>query len=699
VALGVYAAFVLRAFLADGLPLFFDAHSHLTRAWFAARALAAGSYPSWTFDWYGGYRLLEFFAPGYPLLTGSLGLLVGDLAAATKLLLFAGQLVSVVVFYLFLLRLGLAPPAALFGGLLYLHDAERWRLLAVIGNHPSLFVYVAAPLFLLAVLGADGTRRSNLRLCAGGALALAAMAAGHLTTTAHVLPAFLAFACVALVERLPRPAAALAALGASVLALGALTAAFTFPLLRGLPLVSLGLESAGPSFDLAPVAIALGLRPGSFRWIFVATPGLFWCALALGAGIGSLSRANARWRAAAAGLATCLLSIAVLGERAALGLIFFVAPLSAGALEIACRAVERRGDPRFALALLALAPAAVLVWHHTHDQDPLRYVDGDAFAVYARIPPGDFGRSFDVTWTPDSVDGVYGQSSFAPFWTGRGVPFGGFPQGAPLAVNVQLALGGKLVQELGRRPPVLSEDALDLLALLGVAWLVDRDVPSRLASVPLGAGSAERRGPGLLRLTHASPALFAPRLETLAGEPPLARLLARWKSDPLEKRGQRSLDALSRTGERRDFDLFLPLLARMELARGARRAERFVVERALPAQESPAHGPAAELTVLAHEERLESVEVVARASAPGFLRLAYSFDPALGVALDGAPVESVPDFLGGVVLAFPAGTHTVTLTAPPKALRLGLLAASGGIAATLLLVWALSFLPSRAELP
>jgi hypothetical protein len=107
--------------------------------------------------------------------------------------------------------------------------------------------------------------------------------------------------------------------------------------------------------------------------------------------------------------------------------------------------------------------------------------------------------------------------------------------------------------------------------------------------------------------------------------------------------------------------------------------------------------------VLRHAEALASVELVARASAPGFVRLAYAFDPALRVALDGAGVASVPDFLGGVVVAFPAGEHTVTLRAPSATWRVRLLAASGGIAVALLILWVLNFLPPgrapRAELP
>jgi hypothetical protein len=331
-------------------------------------------------------------------------------------------------------------------------------------------------------------------------------------------------------------------------------------------------------------------------------------------------------------------------------------------------------------------------------------VSREALRVYARIPKsGGPGRSFDVTHVTDSVDGIYGTSSFSPAWTGRAVPFGGFPQGAPLAVNVQLALAGKLVQDLAAEPPALSRDALDLLQLLHVAWLVDRAPAPRLGHVALDARHADRVEPGLVRLVDAAPALFAAQLERLTGPAPIARLEARWASDPLDARGQRSLDALSRSGRTHDWPLFLPLLRGMRIEPAAHRAERFYVEHPLPPLDAAAPEVPAEFAVLSQDERLDAVEIVARASAPGFVRLAYGFDPALGVALDGRAAPSVPDFLGAVVLAFPAGTHAITLAAPPATLRLRLLAASGALAATLLLVWAASFLPesrpTRAELP
>ncbi len=695
-----YSLCALRPFLQGGFPLFFDAHSHLTRSWFAARALAAGAYPSWTFDWYGGYRLFEFYSPGYYLLSAGLGILGGDIVVATKLLVYTGQLLSVVAFYGFLVRLGAAPLSALFGALLYLHDAERWMVLGVIGNHPTLLLYIVAPFLLLAVQRADGTPRSSLRLFASSALLVSAMAFGHLSNSLQILPGLLAFALVWLWQRLGRPdgVRSLAALAAGLLASGAATAFLTLPLLRNLHLVALSLDTGGIGWDFEPVAIALGLSARPMRHIFVTTPGLFWCALAACAGLLSLHPRLARWRACSAGLIASLLSLALLGERAAIALIFFVSPLCVAALEIARQVAQDRGGRAAGVAVQILAVATVPLWHFTRDLTPLRYVDPQTLAVYQRIPEtGGLGRTFDVTPSTDSVDGTYGRSSFSPYWTGRAVPFGAFPQGAPLAINLQMALIGQLLMELAAPQPKLTADALDLLDLLHVEWLVDRQDPPGLARLELDPQAAELREPGLLRLRHSSPALFASRVQRLAGTDDsgsrkgvpslLARLEAQWARDPLEVRGQRSLDALNRTGTRRDWPVLLPLLRAMRIEGAQARADRFFVEE-MPRGFEPADParPAADpfvFSVLAHQEQLRSVQVVARASAAGFVRLAYSFDPELGLAIDGEPTPGVADFLGAVVLPFPAGTHTLTLEAPRATLRLQLLWFGGGIAAAL----------------
>ena len=115
-------------------------------------------------------------------------------------------------------------------------------------------------------------------------------------------------------------------------------------------------------------------------------PGSFWCALAFGAGLLSLHPRHARWRPCFAGLCASLLSLALLGERAAISLIFFVSPLCVAALEIASRAAQDRIGRGAALALQLLAVAAVPLWQLTRDLTPLRYVDPQAHAVYQRLP-------------------------------------------------------------------------------------------------------------------------------------------------------------------------------------------------------------------------------------------------------------------------------------------------------------------------
>ena len=84
---------------------------------------------------------------------------------------------------------------------------------------------------------------------------------------------------------------------------------------------------------------------------------------------------------------------------------------------------------------------------------------------------------------------------------------------------------------------------------------------------------------------------------------------------------------------------------------------------------------------------------MARASTPGFVRLAYSFDPELALAIDGEPAPGVADFLGGIVLPFPAGTHSIRLEAPRETLRRRLLAIGGAAAIALAMLWLWSRLP------
>jgi len=282
-------------------------------------------------------------------------------------------------------------------------------------------------------------------------------------------------------------------------------------------------------------------------------------------------------------------------------------------------------------------------------------------------------------------------------YSARGIPFGAYPQGSPLAAQVRLALWGLLADDLARVPAKVSEDSLDLLYLDHVEFVVARPTlpPGTRRAFPVAAADPGWRT--MLQLPHASPAVFAPELawlpesleETGARDLPprlLGVLERRWRNDPSDSATMGSLDPLFRIRTGRDWEVLVPYLRGMQLDRTRARAERIFVDTRLPPGTSVSTDPG-DFAVLSHDEEPTRVRIVARASRDGFVRLSYSYDPDAIVALDGAPIEAVADSLGGAItLAFPEGTHVVEVGAPPPNLQKGLLWLSGFLALVLMTV-------------
>ena len=224
--------------------------------------------------------------------------------------------------------------------------------------------------------------------------------------------------------------------------------------------------------------------------------------------------------------------------------------------------------------------------------------------------------------------------------------------------------------------------------LLHVGFLVDRDDEPVLERLRIDPASASRPQPEVLQLRHASPAIFSRRLAPLPephrsaarDRPDPPRLLdllgQRWKRAEIPAHADAALVPLFRTGEGRDWIPLLPLLRAMGIDRESATAERLFAEPPFEAPEGADDGPT-RFAVTRHHEELTRVEIEARASAPGFVRLSYSDDPDLAVALDGEPVPAWRDAVtGAVIVAFPAGTHTISLRAPGAAFAVGLLGIS-----------------------
>ena len=703
VGVALYASWALRDFLRDGLPLDFDAHSHLSRAGFVERAFAAGQYPAWANDWYGGYRLLEFYSPLWYWLSAATSLLLRDLILSVKLVVWAAQVSSVVLLFAFVKRITARTLPAVLAAVLLIHSAERGMIFGVVGNYPSTLLYISIPALLLLAWGCAEGKIAPRRLFAGQSLLLGAMLAAHFANALLVLPAILAFEVTRIAQAASGPrdkAKAFIAIGGSLAIALALVAFALVPAVLDLDRASLVLDRTALTVDrvsLEPLLIAAGIVPAGYTHLFLRDHGTFWMALGILAGITSLSRAYRKWLPLFAGLCVNLATVVLVNERAAIGLAFFLYPLCAVAVDAVSERARALGLRRAQLAIPAAGIAVAIAF--PVEVPPPRYMPASRFDVYRSIPDSATrSRTFDVSPTTISFDGFYGPSSFSPLLSGRAIPFGAYPQGASPATQIRLALMSMLVEELSGPRPAISDDALDVLYLDHVQFLVDRGRSPATSRLQLENGVGDPLKPELVRLRYASPAFFAPRLAPLpdwilaAGarehSPRLLGVLEQtWQKDQLDWARSRSLDPLFRTSDRQDWKGFLPLLRAMELDRAEARATRVFVDELLPPKGPSSTGPAS-FAVLSHLEEPSRARMVARASQSGYVRLSYARDPDQTVSLDGEVVETTADSLGGAItLAFPAGTHSIEILAPAPILQTRYLWLS--LSLVLLLAWVL----------
>ena len=700
------AGFEFRAFLGEGLPISFDAHSHLSRSWMAQRALSAGTIPTWSNDWYGGYRLHEFYSPMYHVLSGALGLLTRDIILSSKILLWVSQVLASLGIYFLIHRTTRNPWLGLFAALFFLRSEELRLIIGVIGNYPTLFIYVLMPVLMGCVVTRSPASRSPEKIFAGHSLLLGAMATGHLTNTLMILPGVLAFEFCWLMQTADsRSKGYRETLGllASLPAAAAISAFVTLPMWWDVELVSLSLlseVSSGLHWDARSIWVLLGIEKYSFDFAYMRSPGPVWWGLASAGALASLHPAGPRALPFVAGLIASLATTALLGERAAIGLVFFVVALCAASVEALARLAIAQGLPlaRVAVPAAAATLALLLPNQSVLPSDP--YSPNDVLSIYTRIPDTPTqSRTFDVTRTGLSMDGIYGQSSFSPYFSGRAIVFGAFPQGAPIATNMTTTLMGEIVHSLWAPEPTLSEAAADLLFLAHVGFLVDRtETENRSQGLltsdewPILRRLAPNRAigqsiePGLLQLRYASPAIFAPKVRLLPhdyrsnSQAPalLATILKSWLDDPIDLGSDQSLGVIKRTKLRRDGLPLMPLVTRLEIDRETATAAHFYVEHELEPPPPTGTEGRSSFEVLTHRESLAFAQIDARAFQSGFVRLSYSFDPDVEVRLDDRPVPTIADALtGGIVIAFPAGSHTITIRGAQVTARIFLFA--GGV--------------------
>jgi len=681
IALVAFSALHFQPFLDPGLPGVIDGHSHLTRAWFVSQAFGEGQYPAWSNDWYAGHRLFGVHLAYYAL-TAVVALIFGDPVSATKWVLFSGQLVAALGLYAFVQRLSRRPLLAGFAALLLVTSSQREIVLGFHGNYPSLVIYAVFPLLLWQMASYSERAGAATALFAGQALLLGVLALGHLANAFAVLPPLLAFELHWLWQhcaerrQFVRGAAAIAG---SLLALVGLLCFVLVLLWQEAGLVSLSLDAtqATRGAGLEGLLAVAGFHEKLSGQPYVNSHGAFWFGLGLAGALLCVHPRLRRWRPLASGLAVALASAALFQQRAMVCVVFFLYPLCACALDAVSGApLPGRSIARLLLPTLAIAGA--VLWPADANVPAVKYARPNALDAYAGLPKSAAqSRTFDITPSGISLDGFFGLSSFSPYVSGRSIPLGAFPQGASLSTNVTMALLSQLGHDLRAPEPSLSEEVLDVLYLTHVEFLVDRSKPPVPRRLGLPAGSGRAVDARTIALRNTSPAVFAPRVEPLPvpfREAPegslhsglLGALEAKWRRDPLSRPTVPSIDALFRSGRRRDWVRLAPLVRAMGLDRAGARCERLFSERHV-APGPGAASPASEFAVLEHRESSTEVEIHARSSLAGYVRLSYTHHPALDVRLDGSPVENIPDALGAIVLPFPAGSHTVSVRAPTSA--------------------------------
>ena len=707
-ALALYSAWELRFFLEPGIPVFLDAASHVTRTGFVAQALEQGELPFWSNAWYGGYRLLEFYSPLYFWLSGALAWGVGDAILASKLWLWVALTALVALYYRLLLRLVESPwLAAACAVLLLKSSLVRWNF-GTLANWPSSVPLLVLPVLLAHVVRQAGPRGSPLALFAGSALGVGAMAAGHLTNTAMLMPGFLLFAGGSLWigrDSLPGFLRRTAALALGLAGAVALTAFVWLPSLVDASKSSMGLVpgTAVPLPNLGSLGVVAGVSRFTMAFMEVRYQGPWFLPGALAIALLAPAPFGRRWRPAALALVATLGVVTLPSAgRAFQALPLYVGALYGLALAAGAEALGRRWGPRAAAAIPVAALAWTLVWPGLEPENPVpHYEPAEELDPYPRLSrePGT-GRVLDLTLKNPWIDGFYGWSCIAPHLAGRSIPFGCFPQGSPIEINVAMALASPWHYERNRGAGHWSESALDVLMLLGVEYLVERRDPAAFRPRERGTRRQGRRvADRLFRLADASPLLFSQRLAPLpppfrsdggrtARNPLLELLGERWKAGVGPLKGDLLYVGFAPvlfTRHGHDWGLG-ELVQAMGIDR-RRRTARTLFSAGGEAGVAPPADARPSLEVLEHVEELQRVEIRARASAPGFVRVSYSYDPELRVRLDGQPVEPIPDALGsGFALRFPEGAHEIVIRPPVFALRKALTAAALPLAALLLAV-------------
>ena len=642
-----------------------DAPSHTARTWLFADILSRGEIPIWTNRWYLGYPIGHYFGFLYYLLTGAAALVTGFSASlVTKVALLGLHTAGAFSFFRLAKSLGEGTSAALFATLFYTYSFQHLGIIVVAGALPLSVLFLTLPALLQIFDDVSRDESLPLRRAVPQATALVALLVfNHIQYALYAVTGVTMVAAIRMVlaasrgdGNTARRLAVFVGLTGGLVMLA--TAWLIVPMLfEQRHLVASSDRLVGNLVQQGTWAEAIR----AVRRLTVVSREADWLHFYLGlvplcvvvVAVAKLGRRPSRMSLVQAGYVWMLIGSLPLALTSRFISVWFtlaaVVSVWGGAGLPRRMRFRKRPLPAALLAIvLLLAECSLTIVQRGYRSMP------DAAAT----PTGTQTRSVLVEPSEMSL-----WRSLDVVVTGRSSLTGGIPQAAPRSYAHIVGVVTNLAADvLDRRPASLQPLTRDALRMLNV-------------------GTVGAPAVGYLQtIDDATPALFA--VQVVVGDASLAAI------------EQESWVELERrfVGRSFDRDAIDGVVAVMGLTPQSAVARRIVMHptlvpegrRRLALESHQAERPS--FAVRDFRETHSRVDLTYRASAAGAIQLAYSYFPFLVVRVDGQEVQAYPSAFGLIVIAAPAGEHSVSVEAGVSALtRRGLFLASA--AAVAALVW------------
>jgi hypothetical protein len=142
---------ITRYYLNPGNVFMGDSETYTVRSWMFAEHLKNMQFPVWSNYWYGGFPLLQYYAPLLFVVIAIFYLIFQDIDIATKLVLWSSHIGSVFIMFYFLRQVTRNDLSSLLGSLAYALMFHRIYIVLYQGDLHLSLVFLLYPLILLII--------------------------------------------------------------------------------------------------------------------------------------------------------------------------------------------------------------------------------------------------------------------------------------------------------------------------------------------------------------------------------------------------------------------------------------------------------------------------------------------------------------------------------------------------------------------